>query len=172
MTAPRGVLRQKRAADIETILARYPEAERRSAVMPLLYLAQHEYGQLDAAAVEEVAEIAGISPTQAGSLVGFYSLYHAEPGGKVRMQICTDLPCALRGAEAFAQAVCRNLGIRLGETTPDGVVTVEAVMCLAGCDRAPMFQAQDQTGIHYHENQTIESAMAWINEVRRIYGYG
>ncbi len=172
MSGVRARLRQKRAAEIEAILARYPESERRSAVMPLLYLAQHEYGHLDTPAVEEVAEIAGVSPTQVGSLVGFYSLYHAEAEGKVRMQICTDLPCALRGAETFAQAVCKNLGIRLGETTPDGVVTVEAVMCLAGCDRAPMFQVQDATGIHYRENQTVETAMSWIEEVRRIHAHG
>jgi len=127
-----GVLRQRHAAEIEAILARYPADQRRSAVMPLLYLAQHEYGYLHAEAIDEVAEILGISGTQVGSLVGYYSLYHDHPGGKVRMQICTDLPCALRGAESFAREVCQNLGIRLGETTADGAVTVEEVMCLAG----------------------------------------
>ena len=165
-----GVLREQRAAEIDAILARYPEGERRSAVMPLLYLAQHLYGHLGQAAVEEVAGILGISSTQVGSLIGFYSLYHDRPGGKVRMQICTDLPCALRGAEAFARDVCRNLGVRLGETTPDGLITVEEVMCLAGCDRAPMFQVQDETGIHYREDQTVETALAWVDEVRRSYG--
>ena len=83
------------------------------------------------------------------------------------MQICTDLPCALRGAETFADEVCQNLGVRLGETTPDGMITVEAVMCLAGCDRAPMFQVQDADGIHYHENQTVESALQVIEDLRR-----
>jgi len=165
-----GVLRQRHAAEIEAILARYPAEQRRSAVMPLLYLAQHEYGYLPPAAVDEVGEIVGISGTQVGSLVGFYSLYHDHPAGKVRMQICTDLPCALRGAESFARDVCQNLGIRLGETTPDGVVTVEEVMCLAGCDKAPMFQVQDDRGIHYRENQTVGSALEWIAEVRRTHG--
>jgi NADH-quinone oxidoreductase subunit E len=167
-----GVLREQRAAEIDAILARYPEGERRSAVMPLLYLAQHLYGHLGQAAVEEVAGILGISSTQVGSLIGFYSLYHDRPGGKVRMQICTDLPCALRGAEVFARDVCRNLGVRLGETTPDGLITVEEVTCLAGCDRAPMFQVQDETGIHYREDQTVETALAWVDEVRRTYGQG
>jgi NADH-quinone oxidoreductase subunit E len=165
-----GGLRAKHAAEIESILARFPADERRSAVMPLLYLAQHEYGYLPPAAIDEVGEILGISGTQVGSLVGFYSLYHDHPAGKVRMQICTDLPCALRGAESFARQVCENLGIRLGDTTADGVITVEEVMCLAGCDRAPMYQVQDEGGIHYRENQTIETAMAWIDEVRRKYG--
>jgi NADH-quinone oxidoreductase subunit E len=165
-----GLLRERHAAEIKDILARYPEEERRSAVMPLLYLAQHEYGWLHPAAIDEVAEILGISGTQAGSLVGFYSLYHDHPGGKVRMQICTDLPCALRGAESFAREVCQNLGVRLGETTPDGVITVEEVMCLAGCDKAPMFQVQDDQGIHYRENQTLASALEWVDEVRRTHG--
>lgn len=165
-----GRLLSTHRAEIDGILARYPEAEKRSAVMPLLYLAQHEYGHLTAAAIEEVAAILEMTPTQVGSLVGFYTLYHDAPGGAVRMQICTDLPCALRGAESFAQEVCRNLGIRLGETTSDGLITVEGVMCLAGCDRAPMFQVQDSEGIHYRENQTAESALAWVDEVRRKHG--
>lgn len=164
------ILLEKHAAQIEAIVARYPAEERRSAVMPLLYLAQHEYGHLTTAAVDEIAAILDLSPTQVGSLVGFYTLYHDEGAGKVRMQICTDLPCALRGAEEFVRQVCENLGIRLGETTPDGVVTVEEVMCLAGCDRAPMFQVQDDQGIHYRENQTVETAMAWIAEVRKKHG--
>jgi len=165
-----GTLRRHHAQEVEAILARYPADQRRSAVMPLLYLAQHEYGYLSPAAVDEVADLVGVSGTQVASLVGFYSLYHDHPGGRVRMQICTDLPCALRGAEAFAREVCQNLGIRLGETTPDGAVTVEEVMCLAGCDRAPMFQAQDDRGIHYHENQTVASALEWVEEVRRTHG--
>jgi NADH-quinone oxidoreductase subunit E len=165
-----GLLRQRHAAEIEAILARYPADQRRSAVMPLLYLAQHEYGYLSPAAIDEVAEIVGVSGTQAGSLVGYYSLYHDQPEGKVRMQICTDLPCALRGAESFARELCQNLGIRLGETTPDGVVTVEEVICLAGCDKAPLFQVQDEQGIHYRENQTVASALQWVDAMRRVHG--
>jgi NADH-quinone oxidoreductase subunit E len=165
-----GTLRERHGDELDAILARYPAEERRSAVMPLLYLAQHEYGYLTAAAIEEVAEILGVSATQVGSLIGFYSLYHDHPGGKVRMQICTDLPCALRGAESFAREVCQNLGLRLGETTADGVITVEEVMCLAGCDKAPIFQVQDEQGIHYHENQTLASALEWVEEVRRAHG--
>ena len=161
------MLRENHAAEIDDILSRYPNDRRRSAVMPLLYLAQHEYGYLHPQAIDEVAEILGISGTQVGSLVGFYSLYHDHPGGKVRMQICTDLPCALRGAENFAQDLCANLGVRLGETTPDGMLTVEAVMCLAGCDKAPVLQVQAADGIHYHENQTVESARGLIDGLRK-----
>jgi len=158
--------------EIDAILAKYPPEHKRSAAMPLLYLAQKEYGHVTRAALQEVADLVGVEPTQVGSLVGFYTLYHDQAEGKLRVQICTDLPCALRGAETFAEQVCQNIGVRLGETTPDGMITVEAVMCLAGCDRAPMFQVQDADGIHYHENQTVESAMAVIEDLRRKVTHG
>jgi NADH-quinone oxidoreductase subunit E len=153
--------------EVEQILANYPAEQRRSAVMPLLYLAQREHGYVTRQAMEEVAALVGLEATQVGSLVGFYTLYHDEPAGAIRIQVCTDLPCALNGGEAFAEDLCRNLGIRLGETTPDGAVTVEAVMCLAGCDRAPLFQLQTPDGIHYHEHQTVDSALELIERLRR-----
>ena len=161
------MLKDSYPSEIETILAHYPPDQKRSAAMPLLYLAQSAYGYLSPAAIAEVADLVGASSTQVGSLVGFYSLYHDEPGGKVRMQVCVDLPCALKGADALAETVCRNLGIRLGETTPDGTITVEGVMCLAGCDKAPVFQSQESDGIHYHESQTVETAMAWVEQIRK-----
>lgn len=161
------MLRENHAAEIDDILSRYPNDRRRSAVMPLLYLAQSQYGYLTRGAVEEVAGLLGLDPTQVGSLIGFYTLFHDEAGGAYRIQICTDLPCALRGAENFAQDLCANLGVRLGETTPDGSLTVEAVMCLAGCDKAPVLQVQGADGIHYHENQTVESARRLIDGLRK-----
>ena len=166
------MLSEKYPQEIERILANYPPDQRRSAVMPLLYLAQREEGYVTRTSMEEVAALVGLEATQVGSLVGFYTLYRDEPGGTYHIQVCTDLPCALHGAEAFAEDLCRNLGIRLGETTPDGAVTVEAVMCLAGCDRAPLFQLQAPDGIHYHENQTVESALELIEHLRRDGGRG
>jgi NADH-quinone oxidoreductase subunit E len=80
------------------------------------------------------------------------------------------LPCALRGAEEFLEKLCENLGIRVGETTPDGLVTVEHVMCLAGCDKAPMFQVQSEDGLTYYENQTINSAMDLVERWRKQQG--
>jgi NADH-quinone oxidoreductase subunit E len=160
------MLREQYPQEIEMILAKYPPEERRSAVMPLLYLAQRDKMYVSPADMEEIGEIVGISATDVGGIVGFYSLYYDEPAGKYRIQVCTDLPCALRGAEKFLDELCANLGIRVGETTPDGMVTVEHVMCLAGCDRAPMFQVQSGDGLAYHENQTVESALAIINQLR------
>ena len=89
-----------------------------------------------------------------------------NPLGKYHVQVCTDLPCALRGADQFLEKLCENLGIKVGETTPDGMVVVEEVMCLAGCDKAPIFQVQSGEGIKYHENQTVESALALVDQWR------
>lgn len=166
------MLAEKYREQIEATLASYPADQKRSAVMPLLYLAQSEYGYVTEAALNEVAEILGIQPTQVASIVGFYSLYYDHPGGKRRVQVCTDLPCALRGADKFAEELCKKLGLKLGETTRDGEFTVEAVMCLAACDKAPMFQVQDANGIHYHESEspdapmTVERAVAILNEYK------
>jgi NADH-quinone oxidoreductase subunit E len=153
------MLADKYRAQIDTILGRYPPDRRRSAVMPLLYLAQSEYGYVTKAAMQEVAQIIGLSATEVGGLVGFYSLYYDREAGRRRLQICTDLPCALRGAEAFAEKMCERLGVRLGQTTADGEWTVEAVMCLAACNHAPMFQVQDAAGIHYHESEAPDRPM-------------
>jgi NADH-quinone oxidoreductase subunit E len=135
--------------------------------MSLLFLAQREYGSITHQATSEIAELLDIETTQITSLVGFYTLYYEKPGGKYRIQICTDLPCALRGSEEFAQELCERLGIGLGETTPDGLITVEEVMCLASCNGAPMFQLQRSDGISYHEIQTVESVMELIEGLRK-----
>lgn len=158
---------EKYADEIQAILAKYPAEQKRAAVMPLLYLAQRRDGYVTKAALQEIADILDISSTDVGSLVGFYTLYHARPEGTYRIQVCNDLPCALRGADEFLDKLCENLGIRVGETTADGLVTVEAVMCLAGCDRAPLFQVQTKDGISYQENQTVESTLDLVESWRK-----
>jgi NADH-quinone oxidoreductase subunit E len=157
------MLTEKYPAEVQAIFAKYPPDQKRSAVMPLLYLAQRDSGYVTKAALEEIASLCGISSTEVASLVGFYTLFREQPGAPVRIQVCTDLPCALRGAEEFLAKLCENLGIQLGETTADGRVSVEAVTCLAGCDKAPLFQVQSQAGVEYHENQTVESALEFIH---------
>ncbi|MGD2026951.1 MAG: NAD(P)H-dependent oxidoreductase subunit E [Anaerolineales bacterium] len=155
-------LQEKYAQEIEAILAKYPPERKRSAVMPLLYMAQRGDGYVTKQDMIEIAELLDITPTEVASIVGFYTLYHDKPGGKYRIQVCNDLPCALRGADEFFKQLCENIGIRVGETTEDGLVSIEAVMCLAACDKAPMFQVQTDEGITYHENQTVESTMELI----------
>lgn len=161
-------LASKYAAEIEAILAKYPPEERRSAVMPLLHLAQRERMYVDRETMGEIGEILGISSTEVASIVGFYTLYYDKPGGKYHVQVCTDLPCALRGADKFLQELCERLGISPGETTEDGLVTVEEVMCLAACDKAPMFQLHSSQGLSYYENQTVENALKLIDELRTM----
>jgi NADH-quinone oxidoreductase subunit E len=159
-------LQQKYNKEIKELLAKYPEDEKQAAVMPLLYLAQRENGYISRQHLSDIAEVIGTSPTEVASIVGFYSLYHDKPEGKIRIQVCNDLPCALHGADDFLQKLCEALGIQVGETTPDGLVTIEAVKCLAACDHAPMFQVQTRKGLSYHEDQTVESALEVIEEYR------
>lgn len=164
-------LLQKYGGEIESVLAKYPADQKRSAVMPLLYMAQRGRGYVAREQLDEIAEILGISSTDVASIVGFYTLYHDSEGGKYRIQICNDLPCALRGADQFLDGLCRRLEVQPGETTQDGLVTVEAVMCLAACHRAPMFQVQGSTEITYHEDQTIDSAMQLVESWRQVNGH-
>jgi NADH-quinone oxidoreductase subunit E len=160
-------LAEKYPKEIKQILAKYPSDHKRAAVMPLLYLAQRQEGYITKDALQEVADLLEMSETEVASVVGFYTLYHDEREGKYHMQVCTDLPCALRGADQFLESLCANLGIKVGETTPDGLITLEEVKCLAGCDRAPMFQLQTPDDIQYHENMTVDKTMELIEALRR-----
>jgi len=158
-------LTEKYPQEIEAIFAKYPA--KRSAVMPLLYLAQREEGYITKTAMQEIASLLELDATEVAAIVGFYSMYHDEKAGKYRMQVCTDLPCALRGADAFLDSLCANLGVKVGQTTADGLVTIEAVMCLAGCDKAPLFQIQGENGIEYHENMTVDKTLELIEALRK-----
>lgn len=186
-TANTPSLASQYGAEIEQILAKYPPGFKRSAVMPLLHLAQRQRGYVSQQAMAEIAEITGVSTTQVGEVAGFYSLYYEEPHGRYHIQVCNDLPCAMRGADAFLQQLCDYLGVKAGETTADGLFTVEAVKCLAACHRAPMFQVQGDGDIVYRElaggedadtaqdidnriARMMESTRAWIEEVRRAAG--
>ncbi len=153
--------------EIAKILANYPPEQKRSAVMPLLHLAQREAAYVSAQALKDIAEICEISITEVASIVGFYSLYYDRPQGRYHIQVCTDLPCALRGADQFLAGLCERLGMKVGEPSPDGLFVIEEVKCLAACHRAPMFQVQSGSGIHYHENQTVETALAVIEALRQ-----
>ena len=162
-------LAKKYPKEVKQILSKYPPEHKRSAVMPLLYLAQREEGYITKGAMKDVARIVDISETDVAAIVGFYTLYHEEKGGKYRMQVCTDLPCALRGADEFMNALCENLGIQVGETTADGMITLEAVTCLAACDKAPMFQTQGPDGIKYHENMNVDRTMELISILKNSF---
>jgi len=163
-------LAKKYPEEVKQILSKYPPEGKRSAVMPLLFLAQREEGYITKAAMQDIAELLDITETDVGSIIGFYTLYHDKKAGRYRVQVCTDLPCALRGAEKFMDNLCGSLGIKVGETTSDGLVTLEAVMCLAACDKAPMFQTQGPDGIKYYENMTVDKTMGLIATLKNGVG--
>ena len=158
---------EKYPKEVEKILAKYPPEQKRSAVMPLLYMAQREEGFVDRHAMQDIAALVDITVTEVASLIGFYTLYHDKPEGRLRIQVCTDLPCALRGADQFLADLCEKLEIEPGGTTEDGLITVEPVMCLAACDKAPMFQTQGTDGIKYHENMTVETTLELIEGFKK-----
>lgn len=114
----------------------YPEA--RSALIPALHLAQAEIGYLPLEAQQEIAALFALDLNDVHSVVTFYDMFHEEPVGKHVIHVCKNASCMLRGCDELLQRICEKLGIRPGETTADGQVTVIASECLAACDRAPM----------------------------------
>ena len=154
------MLAEKYADRIAKIFSKYPD--KRSGIMDMLYLAQEEYGWVSEDALREVADICEVDPTQAQSIAGFYTMFSEKPKGKYWLQVCTDLPCALRGADEFYQQLCDYLGVEDGGTTADGLFTVEQVMCLAACDRAPMLQCN----FHYHEHLDMDTIKGLIEQWR------
>lgn len=155
-----GRLREKYPEVVDGLLARYPE--KKSAILALMHLAQDEYGYMSDEAMRDVAGIVEVDPTHVLSLAGFYTLYYQEPVGKYVLEICTDLACALRGADDFAEMACRKLDIEMDGTTDDGLFTVKHVMCLAACDRAPLLQCN----LKYVENLNEEKFDALISQLR------
>jgi len=154
------MLSDKYADRIQTTFAKYPD--KRSAVMSMLYIAQEEYGWVTPESIVEVAEICELDPTQVKSIAGFYTMYSEKPKGKYWLQVCTDLACALRGAEQFHKDLKAELGVDEGGTTDDGLFTVEHVMCLAACDKAPMLQCN----FHYHENLDMDKMKVLLDQWR------
>ncbi len=154
------MLSEKYSEEIGAILEKYPD--KRSAVLPLMYLAQEAYGYLSREAMVDVADNIGIDPTEVLSLAGFYTLFYEEPVGKYVLEICNDLPCALRGADEFVDMACEKLGIGVGETTPDGLFSLKTVMCLAACDKAPMLQVN----LKYEEELDEEKFDALISRLQ------
>ena len=154
-------LRQQHGAEIDAILARYPQ--KRSAILALLYIAQDTYGRLTDEAIREVAQIIDVPPTDVFEVVGFYTLLYDDKVGKMVLQVCDDIPCAFCGAEELVSTLQQRLGIHSDETTPDGIFTLQRVKCLAACDKAPMLQAN----LDYHGNlDTAEKVDARLEQLR------
>ena len=147
-------------SEIESIVARY--GSKRSAVLPLLYLAQDTYGYLTPEAIREVAETLGLPATDVFEVVGFYTLFYNRPVGTWMLQVCDDVPCCYLGAEELITALKQTLGIEEEQTTSDGMFTLQRVKCLAACDRAPVVQAN----LDYLYDVTAEKAETVLRQLR------
>ncbi len=145
---------------LDAVLQTYPS--KRSAVVQALYLAQEEHGYLTEEVMREVAGLLEMDPTEVLSIAGFYTLLHEKPVGRYLLHVCNDFPCALRGADEFLDHVCRRLGVGPGETTEDGLFTVEPVMCIGACHGAPVMQVN----LEFHENMTPEVVDELLEKLR------
>ena len=134
--------------EFEETVGRYPQKE--AAMLPVLYLAQREFGYLSEEAIAYVAKLMGQSPARVQGVVSFYTMLNMRPIGRHHIQICRTLPCALGGAEQITGFIKQKLGIDIGQTTADGRFTLSEVECLASCGTAPMMQINDD----YYESLT------------------
>jgi len=138
------------------VIAKYPEGRQRSAVMPLLDMAQRQEGWLSRAAMDVVAEMLDVPPIKVYEVATFYTMYNLKPIGRLHVQVCTNISCWLRGAPEIVRA-CRDvLGVGFGETTADREATLAEVECLGACANAPVMQVNDDL----YEDLTYDSAKA------------
>ena len=148
------------------IIARYPADKIKSALLPLLHLAQAEFGGwLDAPSMDYVADLLGIQHIEAYEVASFYSMYNLKPVGRCIIEVCRTSSCWLMGAEDVVRHIENRLHIRAGETTADGQFTLKTVECLGACGYAPMFQVGDQ----FHEYLTLEKVDALLDQFRVDY---
>lgn len=150
-------------AKAKAIIAKYPAGRQRSAVMPLLDLAQRQEGWVTRAAMEVVAEMLDMPPILVYEVATFYTMYNLKPVGKHHIQVCTNVPCQLRGADEVVAACRKELGIGLGETTPDGQFSLAEVECLAACVNAPVIWIADD----YYEDLDADSTRKLIQALKR-----
>jgi NADH-quinone oxidoreductase subunit E len=151
--------------EVQKIRALYPE--RRSAIMPALRLAQERHdGWLPQEALEEVADALDVTPAYCKGVASFYDMLHLDPVGRHMVEVCTNLACALVGAQGVVEAFESVLGVRAGETTDDGAVTLRAVECLGGCGYAPVVAIDER----YRNSVRPEDVPAIVEEVRGAQG--
>lgn len=140
-------------ATAQQIMARYPAGKQKSAVIPILHIAQAEFdGWLSPEVMDYVASVIGIKPVEVYEVASFYSMFNLKPVGKCTLEVCRTSSCWLCGAEDIVKYIEKKLGIKDGETTKDGMFTLKTVECLGSCGTAPMLQC----GASYHENLTFE----------------
>jgi NADH-quinone oxidoreductase E subunit len=149
-------------ARFDDIVKRYPPDRRRSAVLPALYLAQHQEGYITANVIRHVAELLGITRADVEDVVSYYSMFYTRPVGKFVVNVCRTLSCAINGAERVTEELTAKLGIKPGQTDASGTFTLMEVECLGACDRAPAVMVNDA----WHECLKPEDAGKLIDDLR------
>lgn len=146
---------------VNEIISRYPEGKQKSALLPILHIAQDSFGGwLSVDTMNYVASILKLNPIEVYEVASFYSMYNLKPVGKYVFEICQTGPCMLNGSENMIDYIFEKLGIKPGETTSDGMFTLKVVECLGACGYAPMMQL----GKHYKEHLTKEKVDSIVNE--------
>ncbi len=152
---------EDKLAKVQEIIARYPEGKQKSALLPLLHLAQESFGGwLSAETMDYVASLLQIEPIEVYEVATFYSMYNLKPVGKYMFEVCQTGPCMLNGSDDIIAYISGKLGIQPGETTADGMFTLKTVECLGACGYAPLMQL----GNNYREHLTKEKVDAIIEE--------
>lgn len=148
---------------VNKIINRYPQGKQKSALLPILHVAQAEFdGWLSAPVMDYVASILNIQPIEVYEVASFYSMYNLKPVGKCTLEVCRTSSCWLLGAEDIVRHIEKKLGIKDGQTTADGMFTLKTVECLGSCGTAPMLQC----GAKYHENLTLEKVDDLLDNLR------
>lgn len=151
--------------EVDRIISFYPEGKQKSAILPVLHLAQQEFGGwLDVPVMDYVASLLKLEPIEVYEVATFYSMYNLKPVGRYVFEVCQTGPCMLNGSDAIIKYIGERLGIKPGETTSDGMFTLKTVECLGACGYAPMMQL----GKTYREHLTREKVDAIIDECRQI----
>ena len=150
-------------ANAQEIIARYPEGKQKSALLPLLHLAQEQYGWVSSDVMDYVAGLLDILPIEVYEVASFYTMFHLDPVGKHVIEYCRTGPCCLMGGEDVYGHLKQKLGIDTGETTPDGKFTLKEVECLAACGWGPVFQIREK----YYMNLTNEKVDEIIEELSK-----
>ncbi len=154
---------QEKLNKVAEIIARYPEGKQKSALIPVLHLAQEEFGGwLDVPVMDYVAEVLQLNPIEVYEVATFYTMFNMKPVGKYVLEVCQTGPCMLRGSDQIIDHIKKKLGIEAGGTTEDGLFTLKPAECLGACGYAPMLQL----GKFYKENLTIEKVDALIDDLR------
>lgn len=148
-------------AKIDAILARYPDDQPMAALIPVLYLAQSEFGYLTVDVMSLVASRLDLPETQVLNTATFYSMLRKKPVGKHHVQVCTNVSCWLRGADEILAHIQKKLGVGLGETTADRKFTLDEVQCLGSCGTAPVVQIDDT----YYENLSVDDVTTLLDEL-------